>query len=423
MATTSNTTMETVYSKLFNPITSLLKGCKNIRNCPSLPDREWIETGVARVLSNESSGRSFLQRRFDAGLGLITRSHFFESLKSARRLRLCQEINEALRDQRKRYHQRLDPFKAYRALDTYDIYAGDGHYHGAAAHDRKKQGKKYPVQHFYSINLRSKSLSHLTLADTSGQRKKEHDIHALKRLTTSKLRQGAKKGRKVLYVWDKAGIDFRQWFKWKYSAGIYFISREKSNMRLETMGYSPFENTAVNKGVNSFEIAGTSQGVSINRIRYTCPLSGKCFSFITNLNDIPPGLIAYLYKKRWDIEKTFDDIKNKLGEKKAWATSITAKTTQAQFICIAYNLTQNLENQIKNRTVENKTEDARREKRLQKSLPKDGRVRRWFPDYLKKPQKATQRPLKFIRWLRNNLFTDTPWNHAVNRLKTIYAVF
>ncbi len=347
MATTTNNTTETVFSKLFNPLTSLLAGCKNTRICSSLPDQEWIETGVTRVLSNESSGRSFLQKRFDAGLSLIKRSHFFESLKSTRRLRLCQEINTALLSQRKRYYHHSDPFKTYSTLDGYDIYAGDGHYHDAAAHDRRKQGKKYPVQHFYSINLRSKSLSHLTLADTSGQRKREHDIHALKRLTTDTLRQDAKKGQKVIYVWDKAGIDFVQWFKWKHSAGIYFISREKANMKLEVMGNLPFEKTNLNRGVKSFEIMATSQGVTVNRIRFKCPILGEQFSFITNLHDVPPGLVTYLYKKRWDIEKTFDEIKNKLCEKKAWGSTDTAKSMQAQFICIAYNLMLNLESQIK----------------------------------------------------------------------------
>ena len=57
-------------------------GCKNTRVCPSLPNQKWLETGVLRVLSDEPSGRSFLQKRFDAGLSLITRSHFFESLKA-----------------------------------------------------------------------------------------------------------------------------------------------------------------------------------------------------------------------------------------------------------------------------------------------------------------------------------------------------
>ena len=213
-------------------------GCKNTRVCPSLPNQKWLETGVLRVLSDEPSGRSFLQKRFDAGLSLITRSHFFESLKSLRRWKLCQEISTALLDYRKRYYFRSDPFKSFRLLEDFDIYAGDGHYHRAAAYDQRKQGKKYPVQHFYAINLRSKSLSHLTLADSSGQRKKEHNIRALKRLSIEALRQNAKKGEKVVYVWDKAGTDFMQWFKWKHSAGIYFISREKENMRLEVMGSS-----------------------------------------------------------------------------------------------------------------------------------------------------------------------------------------
>jgi hypothetical protein len=74
-------------------------------------------------------------------------------------------------------------------------------------------------------------MTHLTVSDQV-ERKKEHDMPALKRQDTLTLRQGAAKGSKVLYVWDRAGIDFPQWFKWKES-GIYFLSREKENMKLE----------------------------------------------------------------------------------------------------------------------------------------------------------------------------------------------
>jgi hypothetical protein len=84
----------------------------------------------------------------------------------------------------------------------------------------------------------------MTVADTEGKRKTEHDMRALKRLTTKDLRQGAaKKGRKVIYVWDRAGINFQQWYKWKQSAGIYFISREKSNMRLTTIAEFHIDHT------------------------------------------------------------------------------------------------------------------------------------------------------------------------------------
>jgi len=48
-----------------------------------------------------------------------------------------------------------------------------------AAHDVKKSGKKYPTQHFYSVDLRTHALRQLTLADTSGIRKREYDTRAL----------------------------------------------------------------------------------------------------------------------------------------------------------------------------------------------------------------------------------------------------
>ena len=47
------------------------------------------------------------------------------------------------------------------------------------------------------------------------------------------------------------------------------------------------------------------------------PDSGKVFHFMTSVMDVDPGLIAHLYKMRWKIEKTFDELKTKLTEKKA----------------------------------------------------------------------------------------------------------
>jgi len=46
-------------------------------------------------------------------------------------------------------------------------------------------------------------------------------------------------------------------------------------------------------------------------------------------------------------------VKNKLSEKKAWATSDTAKNMQAQFICIVHNLMLILEQCLKKEGVEN----------------------------------------------------------------------
>ena len=69
--------------------------------------------------------------------------------------------------------------------------------------------------------------------------------------------------------------------------------------------------------------------------------------FLTNLaNKIAPGTVAQLYFMRWRIEKSFDELKNKLYETKAWAMSYTARKMQAAFIVLAYNLAQLMSDEI-----------------------------------------------------------------------------
>lgn len=409
---------------LIQPLTGLVQQCYNKRQCKTLTDQDWIETGLLRTISQEPSGRAFLQKLFDSGRSVVKRSHFFETLKSSRRLKLCREVSLSLYEKIRLSNRHADPFEQFAVLDEYDIHAGDGHYHAAAVHDTKKSGKKYPTQHFYSVDLRSHALRHLTLADTSGIRKREHDTRALKRLDIETLRQSAPKGRKVLYVWDRAGIDFLQWFKWKHAGGIYFVSREKKNMKLMVMAELGFDKKdPINAGVQSYELVGCSAGVTVHRVIYKCPISGKSYGFVTNLSNVPPGLIAYLYKTRWDIEKIFDQVKNKLVEKKAWATSDTAKNMQAQFICIAHNLMLILEQCLKKQGIENKMENSRRRQRLAKVLADTKTKRDKLPGFMTTPKRPTQRSVKFIRWLRNNLYANTSWLEAMGSLRRIYAVF
>jgi len=66
------------------------------------------------------------------------------------------------------------------------------------------------------------------------------------------------------------------------------------------------------------------------------------------------GTLSYLYKTRWNIEKVFDEIKNKLAEKQAWATSDTAKTMQAEFNCLMHNLMLTLEEPLKKKELRTK---------------------------------------------------------------------
>jgi hypothetical protein len=252
----------------------------------------------------------------------VSVSSFFQALKSRRRLAFTIEVDEHIRKQVDLARDTSwDPLSEHPELQDYEIYASDGHYEAAASHTRPIQGKIYPPGYFFSLNLRTHSLALLDIArpELKGK-KKEHDISVLKRLKPSDLRFGAPKGTKVLHVYDSAAIDYLQWFKWKVK-GIYIISREKANSRAQTVGLREIDrDDPRNIGVLTDENVGVFAGVMMRRVRYRDPGTGKLFSFITNQFTSPPGLIAFLYKLRWDIEKVFDEKKSKLLEKKAWAT-------------------------------------------------------------------------------------------------------
>jgi hypothetical protein len=433
-----------IRTEFFKPLFEIFNSTKHRRNCPALDDSLWLEAGVRRCLGIFQSGRDFLQQLADQHDTPVLISTFFESLKSKRRLLLVDEILGQTRSRMRR--EMPDPFACHKCLDDFDIHAGDGHFIAAASHDKAKPRTskssksdqpgtpdpsttrvattKYATGHLYTLDLRSHGMNHLTVADQI-QRKKEHEMRALKRQTADTLRQGAAKGRKVLYIWDRAGIDFRQWFEWKNQSGIYFLSREKDNMKLEVVGNNPFDTTLpVNTGILADEMVATTQGVGVRRVIYQDSETRIIYHYLTNLpTTIPPGLIALLYKARWDIEKVFDEFKNKLCETKAWASSATAKTQQARLLCLTHNLMTLMEDQIRRQSgVINQAEFKRRAKKHARSTASTPRSNPpQTPPIHPTAERLTQRTVKFIRWLKSHLDLECDWHRAVARLNKIYT--
>lgn len=410
----------TVSEHFFNPIVQLLPACQATHACPRLPDEKWLPMALTRVLHDCKSGRGFLQ---ELGTRLPVCPEvgaYFESLKSPRRLRLVAELNAKLQADLSRHAS--GPLASVPALQEFDLYAGDGHWHGAAVHDPVIDQTKYATGHFYGLNLRTRGLVHLTVDDKKARRK-EHDMRALKRLDWRVLRQGAPKGRKVIWVWDKAGIDFQQWHRWKENWGIYFISCAKENMTLEVIGQRPFDRKdPANTGVTADDLVATSQGVAVRRITYVDPVDGEHYVLLTTEFSLAPGWIVHLYRLRWNIEKTFDELKNKLSEKKSWATDPIAKQVQAQLLCLAHNLLQLFEQIVLVPAgVENRAEDERREKRLARTkafVKKRGVA---WPKLLESLLTCTQHSLKFIRWLRAHFFSPASCCQALDALRALYA--
>lgn len=412
-------------TRLFAPALSQLEHCSLSRRCPELSDSLWLQMGVSRCLLPQPSGRGFLQSiasldpALDPGL-----SHFFEALKSTRRLNLLRELNSRLCELGK--NSLPDTLAAFPCLAGFDIYAGDGHFHQHAVHDRPdSQGVKHAVGHLYGRNLRTGLLHHLTALDQV-RRKKEHDMRALKRQSIAAMRQGAGKGRKVLHIWDRAGIDFKQWHEWKQGSGIYILSRAKENMALIKCGDLAFDrDDPLNAGVEKDELVGPSgNGALMRRVTYRDSLSGELYEYLTTLTDskVPPGVLALLYKMRWDIEKSFDEFKNKLGEKKAWASSATAKEMQAQFLVLAHNLLCFLERHLaKEQGIVNQPEDKRRDKRMKTDKEQAQNQGRALPATLELARRFTQHSVKLIRWVAVQLWISNSWQSACAALAALYA--
>lgn len=295
-----------VFSQFIAPALPLIELCDSSRLCPELSDSRWLTLGLARCLEAHVSGRSFLQSLASHAPELCPENtHFFESLKSPRRLALNRELNAKLCA--KAGSMLPDALRAFGCLDEFDVYAGDGHAIAHACHDPRdaQSAESLAVGHLYLRNLRTGTLSHLGVADQI-ERKKEHDMRGLKRASIDALRQGAPKGRKVLLVWDRAGIDLKQWFKWKQGSGLYMLSRCKENMNLMVVGTLCYDHRdAINAGVLTDELVGASTlGVTLRRVRFFDVIQGREFEFLTNLTDesVPPGVLAQLYRMRWDIE-------------------------------------------------------------------------------------------------------------------------
>lgn len=416
-STLSNT--ET-YNEFFKPSTEGLQHCKSYRDCPTLSDKQWIEMGVCRSLFESTSGRAFLQQYNPLFKNQTKCGHFFHTLKSSRRLKFCQELNQYLCTEVT--NKLPDSLAQFEELQGFDIYAGDGHWNQPSTHEPTQDGRKWAAGHFYTLDLRNHRALHLEMADDIG-RKHEHDMRALKRQSIQTLRQNAPKGRRVLYVWDSACLGFEQWEYWKQIGGIYFVTRAKENLLCAVVETREVDQQLpINAGIIKDEIVMPEGKIRFRRIQCVDPATGKLHILITNQMTLSPGLLAQLYRIRWDIEKVFDQFKNSFLEKKAWAGSRTAKIMQANFLCMAHNLLLLMHGMLElEHGIQNIAEKSRKDKRLRAMVKIAHAANRTVSSFYFSLQRLTKHSLKFIRSLRTYFFLDDPLSKAAAYLKDLYA--
>ena len=153
-----------------------------------------------------------------------------------------------------------------------------------------------------------------------------------------------------LYVMDKAYIDFERLYT-LHKQGVFYVTRAKDNMCFKRIYSQPVEKK---KGVlyDQIGILETYKSKKeypekLRRIKYYDTESKKMFFFLTNNTQLKAVEIAFLYKKRWEVELFFKWMKQHLKIKSFWGTSINAVKIQIYCAITAYCLVAIVGNKLK----------------------------------------------------------------------------
>ena len=143
------------------------------------------------------------------------------------------------------------------------------------------------------------------------------------------------------YVTDKGYTDFMRLFK-IHTNGSFFVIRAKENLQFKRMYSRKVDKTT---GVQNDQIgklvvykSKNEYPEKLRRIKFYDCEHDIDLVFLTNNMDLKASEIAYLYKKRWEVELFFKWIKQHLKIKSFWGTTLNAVKIQMYCAVIAYCL-------------------------------------------------------------------------------------
>jgi len=168
-----------------------------------------------------------------------------------------------------------------------------------------------------------------------------HDVNILDNIT---YEQGS------YYVVDKAYIDFKRLHR-IHSLGSFFVTRAKDNLKFKRMYSRPVDKST---GVLVDQIGKLTGFYSkkdypdkLRRIKYFDQDHQMYLEFLTNNTELDATEIAFLYKKRWEVEIFFKWLKQHLRIKSFWGTTVNAVKIQIYCAIIAYCLVAIVGNTLK----------------------------------------------------------------------------
>jgi len=324
-------TDHTVFADLLKPVERALTHMRlGHADGHVLSMRDFVALGVLRHLK----GMHTLREQIQALLHLdpsepdktpLARSTWSDALSAKSRRTVLQALVPKLVSEA---HTVLpDRLGSLPGLGQRPVRAIDGTYQKESAHYRRctpKEGgtdsaKGHALLSFYNLRLGMPEGVHVE----TGSRHEQLLLRDYDREASALTRQ-----RNTLWLVDRAFIDGRYWDE-KRRLGQTMITRMKSNLTFTVKQSSDIDlDNPANQGIISDRQIQLDSARQPWRLIHFVSRRGHAVEFLTNELELAPGVIAFLYSRRWEEEKCFDTWKNDFSQAKAWGKSPVAIENQ-----------------------------------------------------------------------------------------------
>jgi hypothetical protein len=330
-------TNQTVFGELLAPLNHALvrvRGYDAFSRVLSMTD--FISLGVLRHLQSMHTLREQVQSLLHLAPATalrapLARSTWSDALSSGRRRAVLEGLITPLWTEAAAVLP--DRLAQFAQLAGRPVYAMDGTYQSESAHYGRRtprQGgddnpKGHALLSFYDVRL---GIPTDVYVDTRNR----HETALLRDYDQSNHAVTRHKG--ALWLVDRGFIDAPYWDNKKKRLTITMITRMKSSLCIDSSEVLPVAEVALNEGVvKDLRISLRSSPEPWRLISFRTR-RGHEVEFLTNEFDLEPGLIAFLYARRWEEEKCFDTWKNDFSQAKAWGASLVAIDNQVRLAIV-----------------------------------------------------------------------------------------
>lgn len=399
----------TLLNEWFLPMTKALDKVRFSRQKYSALSAEFfILLGCLRQLQGTKILREQIQSLFDLDVSTdkvpLARSTWSDALSNKSRCEILREAAEKLIVSAR--NELPDRFSGNEELGTRPIFAIDASYQNESSHYHPI----YPGQGGIDnkkghMNMTTYDMRAGIPVNSQTETRSMDEMRFIKESDVSSYWTSQKN---ALFVVDRAFIEARYWDQRKTQYGVTLITRMKSTFKYQVLEEIEVIPSVVNEAVQWDKRIQLNSSKQVWRLIHFVSPEGKVYEYLSNDFSLSPGMIAFLYHRRWDEEKYFDTYKNDMANAKAWGKSPVAIEQQALLALVTHLLMRlfvHKKGQEMGLEEDHQTQKRRHERKENAyCIDGEGNYNRAF---FKKLSKITKQVWRFLK--NNFLKKSAPW--------------